>query len=374
MKKLKIAIFLPTLEVGGAEKSAVHLANAFVKRGFIVDLLVVNAATKPQAADISEMVNLIDFGKTHVILSMLQLISYLRNKRPDFLLGIMDHSNVVALLANFFAVRNATRIIITAHAHSSSRSDYAYNIKSKIVLLLAKYLYRKACAMVAVSHSVANQVVRLLKLPNSFVRVIYNPFDREKISDLANKKLEYSCFPNNLDGNKLILAVGRLEAVKDFATLIKAFAILVQTMSETCLIILGEGSLRDDLQLLISHLNLNDKVFLLGYSNNPYYFMKRCDLFVLSSLSESFSYVLLEALFLAPRVIATDCPGGVREILNNGGYGKLVRTRDHEALAHTMIALLHEAPIEVEPTFFDRFDEQTIVDQYLRIFCEFNCG
>ena len=374
MKKLKIAIFLPTLEVGGAEKSAVHLANAFVKRGFIVDLLVVNAATKPQAADISEMVNLIDFGKTHVILSMLQLISYLRNKRPDFLLGIMDHSNVVALLANFFTVRNATRIIITAHAHSSSRSDYAYNIKSKIVLLLAKYLYRKACAMVAVSHSVANQVVRLLKLPNSFVRVIYNPFDREKISDLANKKLEYSCFPNNLDGNKLILAVGRLEAVKDFATLIKAFAILVQTMSETCLIILGEGSLRDDLQLLISHLNLNDKVFLLGYSNNPYYFMKRCDLFVLSSLSESFSYVLLEALFLAPRVIATDCPGGVREILNNGGYGKLVRTRDHEALAHTMIALLHEAPIEVEPTFFDRFDEQTIVDQYLRIFCEFNCG
>jgi glycosyltransferase involved in cell wall biosynthesis len=144
----------------------------------------------------------------------------------------------------------------------------------------------------------------------------------------------------------VILSVGRLSAEKDYPTLLRAFALL-QNQVPARLILLGEGGQRAGLERLASELGIGATVSLPGFVRNPFAYMARARVFVLSSLFEGFGNVLVEALACGCQVVSTHCPGGPGEILDRGRYGRLVPVGDHAALARAILEAIAE-PMDTE--------------------------
>jgi glycosyltransferase involved in cell wall biosynthesis len=160
------------------------------------------------------------------------------------------------------------------------------------------------------------------------------------------------------------LSVGRLSKEKDYATLLRAFADL-QLHPDARLIILGEGSLRDALEELVSTLRLGSRVSMPGFVSNPYAYMARAQLFVLSSQFEGLPGVLIEALACGCQVVSTDCPSGPREILRGGELGRLVPVGDVEALRRAIDEALRSTAMRVDTAHLQPYTEEHSLNAYL---------
>ena len=199
-----------------------------------------------------------------------------------------------------------------------------------------------AAHFVAVSRGVAHNLAATLAVPDADITTIYNPVVTADLS------LKIAAPPNHPwlssdTATPVVLAAGRLSEQKDFSTLIKAFARIAAR--RTCrLIILGEGQKRKDLEDLILGLGLGDRVSLPGWVENPFAFMARASLFVLSSRFEGLPGVLVQALACGCPSVSTDCPAGPSEILQGGKLGPLVPVGDHVALAKAMEQVLDRPP------------------------------
>jgi glycosyltransferase involved in cell wall biosynthesis len=111
---------------------------------------------------------------------------------------------------------------------------------------------------------------------------------------------------------------------------------------------------------------------LVGFQPNPYPYFKHADLFVLPSRFEGLPLVVLEALAVGTRVVASDCPGGLREILGDCPRARLVPPSDPKALAETIVSAVNSASKRLEPdesqdAFLSRFDVKTLVRDYERL-------
>ncbi|MBN2887486.1 MAG: glycosyltransferase [Chromatiaceae bacterium] len=205
-------------------------------------------------------------------------------------------------------------------------------------------LYRRADGIIAVSHGVAEDVAAITGLPLAAIRVIRNPTLTPEMEALAAAPLDHPWFAPGEP--PVILGVGGLRTQKDFSTLIRAFA-QVRAARPCRLVILGEGRQRARLLDLAETLGVGEDLALPGFDPNPYRYLARAALFALSSRWEGSPNVLTEALGLGIPVVATDCPSGPREILQNGAFGELVAVGDAEALAAAMRRTL-EAPLPPE--------------------------
>jgi glycosyltransferase involved in cell wall biosynthesis len=205
-------------------------------------------------------------------------------------------------------------------------------------------IYPRADGVIAVSRGVADDTLAITGLPPERVAVVRNPVITPALYDQAGAPCEHPWMTR--PDRPVIVAAGRLTRQKDFATLIRAFARL-HARRPCRLIILGEGSLRRVLERLAVQLSLADDLDMPGFVADPYPFLARAHLFVLSSAWEGSPNVLTEALALGTPVVATDCPSGPREILEGGRVAPLVPVGDDRALAEAMAAVL-EAPPSAE--------------------------
>jgi len=160
----------------------------------------------------------------------------------------------------------------------------------------------------------------------------------------------------------VLLGVGRLTRQKNFPNLIRAFA-RVRTQQPSRLMILGEGEDRSALETLIAELGLQGEVSLPGFVQNPYAYMKRAAMFVLSSDWEGLPTVLIEALALGTPVVSTNCPSGPMEILRGGVLGRLVPMQDAEALAQAITASLSEPFKPVLEAAYADYTQAVVVQQ-----------
>ena len=167
----------------------------------------------------------------------------------------------------------------------------------------------------------------------------------------------------------VLLAVGRLCKQKDFSTLIRAFAQVRQTHSAR-LLILGEGEERPALETLVRQFDLEKVTSLPGFVPNPYPYMVRASLFVLSSKWEGLPGVLIEALFCGVPSISTDCPGGSREILGDGQHGQLVPVGNVTSLANAIKTALDGQVAPPSRESWQPFERETVVNQYLDVLLE----
>lgn len=187
-----------------------------------------------------------------------------------------------------------------------------------------KNAYSKFHEVLCVSKIVKDGVEKKYGVKNA--KVIYNPINREKILKLSKEKIDDI---KSTDKFKLV-SVGRLSKQKGYDRLLRVFKRLNDEALDLQLSIIGSGEKYNELNNYIEKNNLKDKVFLLGYRENPYKYVKNSDLFVCSSISEGFSLVIAEAMAVGVPVISVNCPGP-NEVLGFGKYGMLVNN-DEDSL------------------------------------------
>lgn len=353
-----IAVFIPSLRGGGAERVMVTLANAFAARGHRVDLVLVSTEG-PYLSEISSRVRIVDFKRTRVIAGLLPLASYLRRERPDALLSALTHANIIAIGAKCLAGGGT-------HTAVSERSAPSQNLRGGIanwvLRLMMRFLYPRADVIISVSRGVNQELESLFGLARQKLAVIYNPIDTGKIRRLMQEPVSHLWVAHK--EVPVILAAGRLTVAKDYPMLLKAFALL-RAERPARLVILGRGEEELTLKELAKELDVASDVFFAGFQNNPYAWMRNCDLYVMSSSWEGLPGALLEALTCGAKVVSTDCPSGPAEILENGKWGRLVPVGDARAMAKAIDEALNEGPVLTSDFSLTRFQMDKVIDEYL---------
>lgn len=260
---------------------------------------------------------------------VLGLLKYIRDVRPSAVLSFLNYPNLSLLIASLF-YRSGTRYIVNVRNHITTSAARTGSKWVRSVPNLMRRFFPRADAIIAPSSGVAEDVEKLLGIPGKSVAVIHNPVYRPEILELSRLSVAHEWF---IDGSiPVVIAAGKLKPQKDFDTLLKAFARLRQKRPVR-LIILGEGAERIKLEKLILGLGISDCVDLHGYVENPYPYFRNASVFVLSSAWEGLPNVLIEAMACGCPVVATDCPSGPREILQDGRIGFLVPVGDTGAMA-----------------------------------------
>ncbi|QOR84160.1 glycosyltransferase [Geobacillus stearothermophilus] len=360
-----IALFLPSLRGGGAERVMVNLAKAFAKNNFQVDLVLAKAEG-PYLSQISSDIRIVDLNASRVALSLFPLAKYLRKNKPFALISALNHANIIAILAAEISLTK-TKIIVTEHNTLSRTLLHPANVRTKLMPFFMKLFYPMADHVIAVSNGVADDLSKTLNFSRSKIKVIYNPVVTDDLFEKADEEVDHRWFQDKQ--HPVILAVGRLTEQKDYPTLIKAFY-HVRQQRKAKLVILGDGEKREELLNLIKDMGLEQDVDIIGFVQNPYAYMKRCSVFVLSSKWEGFGNVLVEAMACGTTVVSTDCPSGPREILEDGTYGMLVPVEDVEGLAGAVLKCLLKNDLDKDKLIArsNDFHVEKIAREYIDLF------
>lgn len=319
-----ISVFFPSLRGGGAERAMILFAGELVSMGYRVDLVVLDKEG-PLAELVPPGVRIVNLGAARMSKAIPGLIRYLRTEKPYALYSTIVHSNIVAIIAGFFAP--ATRIIIRESNVPVTEPKATFS--RWLTFKLVPFLYPKAHAVISVSEGVKDELLQCAPGIKGKVFVCPTPVFTEEMLKLSDAPVNHPWFAPG--GPEVILAAARLQPHKGFATLLEAFS-KIRAERDLKLIILGEGPDRTRLEKIAADLGIKDHVDFLGFIVNPFPYMKRARLFVLSSEYEGMPNVLLQALALGTQVVATDCPSGPNEILDGGRLGILVPIKNVSAL------------------------------------------
>ncbi|MFB8787551.1 MAG: glycosyltransferase [Potamolinea sp.] len=330
-----LTFFLMDLDGGGAERVMINLASGFAEQGLKVDLVLVKAEG-PYLSQLSSKVRVVKLENSRLIMSLPSLVRYLKQEHPPVLISALEDTNIIALCAKKIA-GVSTKVIVTVHNHLSREAQNATKLKRRLTPQFVKFFYPWADSIVGVSQGVADNLVEM-GLPSEKIKVIYNPIVTPELSEKLQESIDHPWFLP--DQPPVILAVGRVEKQKDFPTLIEAFAQLKPHPAR--LMILGEGSERSKLEDLVHKLDIGSDVAFPGFVTNPYAYMAKAKVLVLSSAWEGFGNVLVEAMSAGTPVVSTDCQSGPAEILANGQYGKLVAVGDRDGMAKAIAQTLGE--------------------------------
>ncbi len=355
----RIALFIPSLSGGGAERVAISLAKGFIAYGHQVDLILVSAKG-PLLQFVPEEVRIIDLKKKRAIAGIIPLAKHLRKEKYDALISFLNNANTVAVLAKLLANFKG-KVILTVHGMSFLGFLKEGGLKNIVLYFSMRLLYNKANMVVGVSSELTKELKQYLHLKNACC--IHNPID---IIDAHTDYIDDEIINIKKGYDKILIGIGRLIEVKNFHLLVRSFNDIHREQS-AFLIILGEGAERPRLEKLINDLGISDRVILKGFVNNPHAYLKHADLFVLSSSWEGFGLVIAEALALGKTIVSTDCYTGPAEILENGKYGYLVPVNDQNKLSQAMIYSLRNPlnPTELKRRAAD-FTIEKVIEKYIR--------
>ncbi len=362
MGKQKVALFLPSLQGGGAERVMINLARVFSEQGLEVDLVLAKAEG-PYLSQVPPEVRVIDLHSNRVLRSLPELVRYLRRERPKAILSALDHANVVTIWARKLS-RVPCRVVVSVHSTLSRAIAHDADLRRRLMPNLIGIFYPWADEIVVVSGGVADDLTKTTGLQRERIQVIYNPVVTPDVFEKARESLGHPWFAPGEP--PVILSVGRLTKAKDYPTLIRAFA-RVRREHPARLMILGDGEERPKLEALIRELDLEEDVFLSGFVDNPYAYMARASVFVLSSAWEGLPTVLIEAMAVGTPVVSTDCPSGPAEILEGGEWGRLVPVGDVEEMAAAIISTLSESNHPDVSKRAQHFGVEESVQAYLEV-------
>ena len=336
-----IAIFLPNLAGGGAERVMLHLAEQLAARGHRVDLLVASGHGE-LVAQVPARVRLIDFKAERLRSALRPLTRYLKRDKPDTLLAVMWPLTVIAVAAHRLA-RSRARLVVSDHAVLSQ--GYTSPKARRAIGLTARLAYPRADARIICSGEAADDLAILSRVKRGSIEVLHNPVAMPEV--LPDRGVMDAVWGPG-EGERL-LALGSLKAEKNHALLIEAFARLREERPKARLAIVGEGRLRNRLEAQRDALGLHDAVILPGFAIDPWPWLASCDLFVLTSDSEALPVVLVEALHAGKTIVSTGAEGGPGEILGQGEHGDMVPRGNVPALVRAMdVALAHPADPEFQ--------------------------
>jgi glycosyltransferase involved in cell wall biosynthesis len=359
---MRIAVFVPSLRGGGAERVMLDLAHGFAERGITTDL-VLPQVEGPYLSEVRSDVRIVNLEARRVLASLPGLVGYLRRERPHALLSTLTHANLVALWARRLS-GVATRVVVREANTLTQVTRGAGRDRRRFLPFLVRRFYPWADGIVAVSTGVAQDLETGSGIAAERMHILPNPVVTPELTSKAAEALDHAWF--RAGQPPVVLGVGRLSKQKDFATLIRAFD-RVRRAREARLMILGEGPERPGLEALVAGLGLSEQVMLPGFASNPFAYMARAGVFVLSSAWEGMPGALIQAAACGVPVVATDCESGPREVLQGGRYGRLVPVGDPAALAEAILTTLERPRTAVPFEAVERFTRSAAVSGYLEV-------
>jgi len=365
---MNILFIIPSLQGGGAEKVTSIIAGELARDNDVTIVTYKDSGKPFLLAKKVKTINLNLYGGSpfRKIINSIKRIRRITAIKNEYKIDTTISMLVMPNFENVMSKRH-DRVII------SIRNNESVELKG-LKRLIHKVTLAKCDYVVAVSKQVLDNQIAEFHCPPQKITTINNPCDAKTIINRCNEAPSDFQFDEIERNNEslsdsgfceirrkhqlLYVSIGRLSKQKGQWHLINAFSRLAERNSNIALIILGEGEFRKSLEEYIKKKGLQDRVYLLGYCENPYYYLSRSDVFVMSSLYEGFSNALLEAMACSLPIVCADCVAGTRELLEEGAnppYGILTKAFDtndytfydslseeEEALADAMAAMMDE--------------------------------
>ena len=329
---MRVMFFCPTLADGGADRVVLTLLEHFDRAQFSPSLAVL----RREGALIDEVPRTVELhvlGAPRLAVAAPALARLLRRVQPDVVFSTHGSANIIVALAHALA-RSHARLVLSERS-ALVRADRG-RIRRALEVPAKRITYRRADLVTAVSAGVAGQLASLLGLAESKIAVVYNPMVAADLPVRAAEPIAHPWFSGSIP---VLLAVGRLVAIKDYPTLLEAFA-RIRARHPARLAILGDGPLRATLEQCACDLGIGNDVAFLGFDKNPLRYMARARVLLHASRAEGLPGALIQAMACGTPVVSTDCDFGPREVITSGHDGFLVEVGDATALADRALAVL----------------------------------
>ena len=334
--KTRVAFVVEGLVAGGISRVVVSLAEGLGAAGAEVSVIVHQTGCELDG-EAANVARLVDLGRVPLERAIVRLARHAVGERPDVLIAASWHAVAAALVAKLWWRERVPLWVRLDNMHSLQRKHA--RAKHRLLLDAIRRLAPRADRIIAVSREVADDFTRLAPRSARTLRVIENPVPIDRIEALARAGAGGGARPTR--GRKRVIAVGSLTYNKNHAALVHAFVRLL-ARQDAELVVLGAGPEHDQLATLARRLGVRDRVRLEGRVANPYPWIANADVLAVTSRWEGMPLVLAEAMACGTPVVSVGCPGGPREVLGNGRFGRIVPMDQPEALAHAIDTTLRE--------------------------------
>ncbi|MGC3874648.1 glycosyltransferase [Halomonas sp. GXIMD04776] len=359
---MKIMLFIPTLGNGGAERVFVDYANGLANQGFKVYLVCLKGGS--YESDVSKNVKIIKLN-VRMRTAFFPFVFQILKIRPRVLLSGLTGPNLISAMAG--RITGVSKIITSVHNDLSTENAITNSYFPRLEKPLVKLFCTLSHKIIAVSEGVKDYLLSHKAVDKNKIEVIYNPIYKDSIIDSTQEELP-RYIEDRLDDQGFIVSAGRLVYQKGFDLLIDAYANAFQSNESPKLIILGEGPEREKLEEKIKNKNLEQKVILPGFLDNPYPIFSKARLYVLSSRWEGFGNVIVEALTCGTPVLAFDCRSGPREILEDLDSSYLVPNGSVKALSVAMYKKINEEhDCNALAQYSQRFSVEVCVEKIAKV-------
>ncbi|PNQ73033.1 hypothetical protein C1T31_08545 [Hanstruepera neustonica] len=358
MQRPRIAFLIPSLETGGAERVVATLSNHLID---FFDVTILVLYKSPIFFDLDPRIQVVFCGdsykpiyslkhsfKTHIRLTR-KIVSLLKTHNIDLIIGFMTTPNIYAVLASRLV---KIPCIISERVHPE------YIDTSKFWFKLRRRLYPIADNLIVQTQDIADYFSKFVN-PKK-IQIILNPLNPSLVEKRDQQVLK----------ENIILNVGRLDYQKNQEMLIKAFANI--NADNWKLVIVGDGQEKEHYKSLINELNLNGKITLVGNTNNIAEYYNKASLFAFTSRYEGFPNALTEAMFFGLPCIATDCPSGPSELIDDSVNGLLIPSEDQLALEEKLQLLISNPELRSKISIatennIDKFNVENVSQQWQKI-------
>jgi glycosyltransferase involved in cell wall biosynthesis len=358
---MKICVLAARYAISGVPLAQLRFARELATLGHDVDLIY-GIANPGYNLPSSSVINVQSLHKQRVLGMLLPLIKYFKQYNPSVVFSAGDHLNVVVLIA---ALISGSKAKISCSSRVTPFDTYSSTPFTKrwILKQFMRAVTPLASAMTCVSKDMVDQYRKVFKSPPHVC--VYNIIVDTQSHELMRETVYEEWFDENEE--PILIAAGSLVKWKGFTDLILAMSELKKTRKAR-LLILGEGPQRSDLEALIKELNLSQTVKLLGFVDNPLKYFRHANIFVLSSHVEGLPNVLVEAMMCGCTPVATNCPTGPREVLQDEKYGYLVPVGDPIALAAGIAkAIDHSIPAHLLDEAVKPFAARAVISRHFNI-------
>jgi glycosyltransferase involved in cell wall biosynthesis len=323
---------------GGAEKTNLLISEELSKKYKI--FFVSNFFSTKFDKDIKRIgIKKIKLNSPRTITSFFEIIKVIKNLKPELIIPVQTHANVLIILINLIFFKKTLKVV---GCERLSPQSYNKNLKGKLILFLAKILYRYADKIICNSRGLSNEIRKITNSKN--ITFIYNPTLKNNFKQLANKfNVNERPFSSNKK-KKIIISIGRLDEIKNQMMLLRAINNL-EKKNNLEVVFIGEGKNKEELINYSKKINFRNNLHILGFKKNPYPYLLKSNLLVHTSNFEGLPNVLIEAMSLGVPIISTNSPSGPKEILLNGKAGFLIERNDHESLSKKISLFLRKPDI-----------------------------
>lgn len=343
---VRLLFLLPSYTFGGAERTSLNLLTNINKERFKICLVTskklyqyFNHLHLEKFLPVEDLSLDVWFNSLkRFMLDIRTVASLLKTEKPDLAFGMMHYPSALLVFAKKLFNINS-KVIVSPRGPSMEYLRYFEKdyFRRTILKGIFSFFCKYANGLIVASDGMKEECIRHLHAPARKIKVVPNSVDTNDIRIKAEEDINI-----NIPQDAFIISTsGRIEREKNLPFLLEAFC-EIRKKESVKLLVLGDGSERQNLERFSEGLGIAEHVIFAGYQKNPYKFIQRSDMFVHTCLFEGFGNAIIEAMACRVPVVALDCPYGPASIITNGEDGLLVKMNDKDALIMAITKLLND--------------------------------